>query len=234
MGKAKRLQWSWLIYPQSSLTWFSTKILMPLNSAQRMSHHGESVYLFSGTPWCLPRNESLSGSADTFMCSRVTVPIFFPSSISLPPDAWAWWETKREATESTKRTFMDKNRGYFTSDSYNCRKENTFYVLIHLRCLNLNWWLYSFKVLHPCLEAPSHQDKKDVSITVLYTHHTRKDSAKSLNSCYRFGFPSSETVLKLVEWLANWVGVWNLCIVYECDVSDSPSLINTKQKLIYY
>lgn len=35
----------------------------------------------------------------------------FPSSLSLPPDAPAWWETNSKATESTQHPFMDKNRG---------------------------------------------------------------------------------------------------------------------------
>lgn len=42
-----------------------------------MSHHGESVDLFSGTPRNLLGYESLSGSADTFMRSQVTVSIAF-------------------------------------------------------------------------------------------------------------------------------------------------------------
>lgn len=65
---------------------------------------------------------------------------------------------------------------------------------------------------------------------ILNAHHARKDFGKPFNSCYRFGFPSSETVLKLIERLANRVGVRNLCIVYKCDVSHSPSLTKKKKK----
>lgn len=60
----------------------------------------------------------------------------------------------------------------------------------------------------------------------LSTYYSRKDFSETFNSCYGFGLPSSKTVLKLIERLTNWIWIWDLCIVYKCDVSDSPSLEN--------
>lgn len=56
------------------------------------------------------------------------------------------------------------------------------------------------------------------------THHTGEDLGQSLHSSQGLGLPSSETVLELVERLADRVGVRDLSVVHERDVPDSPPL----------
>lgn len=56
------------------------------------------------------------------------------------------------------------------------------------------------------------------------THHTGEDLGQSLHGSQGLGLPSSETVLKLVERLADRVGVRDLSVVHKRDVPDSPTL----------
>lgn len=61
------------------------------------------------------------------------------------------------------------------------------------------------------------------------THHTGEDLGQSLHGSQGLGLPSSQTVLELVERLADRVGVRDLGVVHERNVPDSPPLEDEKR-----